>query len=181
MAFRIYTKTGDDGSTGLFGGGRRSKADLRIEAYGTVDELNAHIGLLTAWSPAEEHVALRQIQNELFILGSILATAPGKRPGKMPSLSPEAVSRLEKQIDEMESHLSPLKNFILPGGSQSVSQAHIVRCVCRRAERLCVALASEEEVAPLVLPYLNRLSDFFFVYARHLARLEGRGEVVWGW
>jgi len=130
MAFRIYTKTGDDGSTGLFGGGRRSKADLRIEAYGTVDELNAHLGLLVDYSPKGEHIALRQIQNELFVLGSMLATAPGKRPGSLAPLSGEAVLRLEKQIDEMEAHLSPLKNFILPGGSQSISQAHIVRCVC---------------------------------------------------
>ena len=200
MAFRIYTKTGDDGTTALFGGGRRSKADLRIEAYGTIDELNAHLGLLMAWLPEGELSAFRQMQddastkeaqgsafrqmqqmqNELFVLGSMLATAPGKQPGgSMKPLTADAVLRLEKQIDEMEAHLPPLKNFILPGGSQAVAQAHVVRCVCRRAERLCVALAEAEEVDPVVLQYLNRLSDFFFVFARHLAQIEGVEEFVW--
>ncbi len=222
MAFRIYTKTGDDGTTGLFGGGRRSKADLRIEAYGTIDELNAHLGLLMAWLPEgggvfafrqtqgsafrqkgnkpfgkcfdwltrlatrAQHTAqdsafrqMQQMQNELFVLGSMLATAPGKQPAGFKPLTADAVLRLEKQIDEMESHLPPLKNFILPGGSQAVAQAHVVRCVCRRAERLCVALAEAEEVDPVVLQYLNRLSDFFFVFARHLAQIEGVEEFVW--
>ncbi len=183
MAFRIYTKTGDDGTTGLFGGGRRSKADLRIEAYGTIDELNAHLGLLMAWLPKGGGVfafwQMQQMQNELFVLGSMLATAPGKQPAGFKPLTADAVLRLEKQIDEMEAHLPPLKNFILPGGSQAVAQAHVVRCVCRRAERLCVALASVEEVDPVVLQYLNRLSDFFFVFARYLAQIEGVEEFVW--
>ncbi len=180
MAFRIYTKTGDKGTTALFGGSRRSKADLRIEAYGTVDELNAHLGLLCDWVREQgiSITALRQIQNELFVLGAMLATAPGKKLPMLP-LSVEAVQHLEQQIDDMEAELSPLKNFILPGGAPMVSQAHIVRCVCRRAERLCVALSEQEEISSVVIQYLNRLSDFFFVYARHLARLGGVEEVLW--
>ncbi len=180
MAYRIYTKTGDKGDTTLFGGERRSKADLRIEAYGTVDELNAHLGLLCDWvlKAGGENVALRQIQNELFVLGTMLATVPGKKLSLEP-LSEKSVLNLEQQIDEMEEELSPLKNFILPGGAFSVSQAHIARCVCRRAERLCVALAEREEVNPIAIKYLNRLSDFLFVYARYRAKREQVREIPW--
>ncbi len=178
MAFKIYTKTGDKGSTALFGGARRSKADLRIETYGTVDELNAHLGLLADWSPAAEISALRQIQNELFVLGAMLATAPGKSLNMEP-LSDKSVLRLEQGIDKMEEQLSPLKHFILPGGAAVISQAHIARCVCRRAERLCVALSEREEVDPVAIRYLNRLSDYLFVYARHLARQKGVSEIPW--
>jgi cob(I)alamin adenosyltransferase len=179
MAFKIYTKTGDEGQTALFGGKRLPKSHLRIECYGTVDELNSFLGLVRD-NAADGHIRelLFEIQNRLFDLGANLATDPEKKL-PIPLLSESDIKRLEDEIDEMEETLPPLKNFILPGGNTVVSFCHVARCVCRRAERLVVSLDMEEEVAPLVLQYLNRLSDFLFVLARKLGQQTGAEEVIW--
>lgn len=179
MAFRIYTKTGDQGETSLFGGRRLPKHHLRIDAYGTVDELNAQIGLvrdLSGLRPVRD--LLLEIQNRLFVVGSGLASDPEKSPA-VPDIQESDIARLEQAIDQMEERLEPLKNFILPGGHPTVAHCHVARCVCRRAERLAVALAHEEEVHPLILKYLNRLSDYLFVLARYLGHELGVEEVIW--
>src|SRR5687767_13269853 len=161
---KIYTKTGDDGTTSLFGGKRVSKADLRIDSYGTVDELNSFIGLVRDQEVNEKRrEVLARIQNTLFVIGSILAAEPGNTKVKIPSLKEEDVQFLEQEIDSMDAHLPPLRSFILPGGHTAVSFCHIARTVCRRAERLTTALNAQESVAMLVLKYLNRLSDYLFV------------------
>lgn len=179
MAFKIYTKTGDKGETSLFGGRRLSKNHLRIEAYGTVDELNAHIGLVRDLvEPAGVGSLLFEVQNRLFVLGSSLACDPDSQP-LVPDLKASDIQVLEQEIDRMEEGLPPLKHFILPGGHPTVSHCHIARCVCRRAERLCVALAQEEQVEPLILEYLNRLSDYLFVLSRHIGKQSGAEEVIW--
>lgn len=179
MAIKIYTKTGDDGTTGLFGGARLPKDHIRIEAYGTVDELNAVIGLLMAGT-AEPQVNhwLQHIQSRLFTIGSNLASDPDKDM-ITPDLLEEDVLMIEHAIDQMQEVLPPLRHFILPGGSVAVSSAHLARTVCRRAERRVVTLAHVSEVEPRILLYLNRLSDFFFVLARWLGNREGVEEVKW--
>lgn len=177
---KIYTKTGDAGSTGLFGGRRVSKADLRIETYGTIDELNSYIGLLR-----DQEVNIHRtgfiinIQDRLFTIGSILATEPGNTKVKIPSLIQEDVTLLEKEIDVMDSQLEPMKSFVLPGGHPSVSYGHIARTVCRRAERLVIRLHELEKVDELVLQYLNRLSDYLFVLCRMMAKELGVTDVPW--
>lgn len=179
MASKIYTKTGDDGSTGLFGGARLPKHHIRIEAYGTVDELNAVIGwLITFIDDIEAKSLLLTIQSRLFTVGSNLASDPEKEM-ITPDLVTEDIKTIEDSIDEMQEHLPTLKHFILPGGSPSVSAAHLARTVCRRAERRCVALANESYVEPNILLYLNRLSDYFFVLARWLGQKEGIEEIKW--
>jgi cob(I)alamin adenosyltransferase len=179
MAFKIYTKTGDRGETSLFGGRRLSKHHLRIDAYGTVDELNAHIGLVRDLAgPPEVGGQLFEIQNRLFVLGSSLACDPESQ-SLAPDLQTADIEALEQAIDQMEAVLSPLKNFILPGGHPAVSHTHIARCVCRRAERLCVALAQVEQVDPMILQYLNRLSDYLFVLSRYIGKSAGAEEVIW--
>src|SRR5687768_5952728 len=156
---KIYTKTGDQGTTSLFGGKRVSKADLRIEAYGTVDELNSYLGLVRDQDVNEKRRdILLQIQNRLFIIGSMLAAEPGNTKLKIPFLKEDDVIGLEKEIDVMDSELPLLRVFILPGGHVSVSFCHIARTVCRRAERLCTALHEQEKSDELVIKYLNRLS-----------------------
>ncbi|MCO6360189.1 cob(I)yrinic acid a,c-diamide adenosyltransferase [Roseivirga pacifica] len=177
---KIYTKTGDKGSTSLLGGARVSKAHLRIEAYGTVDELNSYIGLLRD-QPANEQRKdlLKTIQDRLFTLGAELATEPGKDKVVKPDLFDSDVQLLETEMDKMEADLPALTNFILPGGHQSVSYAHIARCVCRRAERISVALGETEPVAEIVTQYLNRLSDFLFVLGRKMAQDLEAEEVKW--
>jgi cob(I)alamin adenosyltransferase len=168
---KIYTKTGDQGTTALFGGKRVSKADLRIETYGTVDELNSWIGLLRDQQVnASRQDFLINIQDRLFTIGSILATEPGNTKVKIPALSADDVVALEKSIDNMDAALAPMKSFILPGGDQSVSFCHIARTVCRRSERLVIALTGHEPVDSLVIQYLNRLSDYLFVLARKMAQ-----------
>ncbi len=176
---KIYTKTGDAGQTGLFGGGRVSKSHLRVEAYGTVDELNAFIGLLHD-SLSEEPVRglLRQVQHRLFSIGAALAADPAGPP-LPPDLVPEDVALLEGAIDHMNEALPELRHFILPGGFPTVSLAHVCRTVCRRAERVVVALHEQAVVPELVLQYLNRLSDYFFILARYLAYLAGAEEIKW--
>ncbi len=176
---KIYTKTGDQGETGLFGGVRLAKDHLRIEAYGTVDELNAVIGLVGDHQTDQDTKAtLFTIQNRLFTIGGHLATAPGKE-GATPDLLPEDIELLETEMDRMDEVLPPLRNFILPGGHPAVSYCHLARTVCRRAERRVVSLAREEEVPLILIRYLNRLSDFFFVLGRYQAHLLGATEVVW--
>jgi cob(I)alamin adenosyltransferase len=167
---KIYTKTGDQGTTALFGGKRVSKADLRIDTYGTVDELNSWIGLLRD-QPVNEirKQFLIDVQDRLFTVGSILATEPGNQKVKIPALAEADIKVLEDEIDAMDSQLEPMRFFVLPGGHQSVSYCHIVRTVCRRAERLTIALHNQEPIDALVIKYLNRLSDYLFVLARKMA------------
>ncbi|HEY3385830.1 MAG TPA: cob(I)yrinic acid a,c-diamide adenosyltransferase [Saprospiraceae bacterium] len=179
MANKIYTKTGDDGTTGLFGGARLPKDNIRIEAYGTVDELNAVIGwLMSTFKDQDTNHLLQTIQSRLFTVGSNLASQPGKNM-ITPDLLGEDVALIEQAIDRMQDTLPPLKHFIMPGGSSSVSAAHLARTVCRRAERRCVTLGQTSEVDPIILLYLNRLSDFFFVLARWLGAKEGVEEIKW--
>jgi cob(I)alamin adenosyltransferase len=177
---KIYTKTGDTGSTSLFGGKRVSKSDLRIDTYGTVDELNSYIGLLRdqpANSSRKE--LLIEIQDRLFTMGSMLATEPGNVKVKIPVLSESDIQFLEKQIDDMDSSLLAMKSFVLPGGHQSVSFCQVARTVCRRAERLAVALHGAEPIDELVIKYLNRLSDFLFVLSRKMTQELGAEETPW--
>ena len=179
MAFKIYTKTGDAGQTALFGGRRVSKSDLRVDAYGSVDELNAFIGLLRDYVQEESlQNVLSEIQHRLFSIGAHLASDPEKFP-MQPDLEETDVALLENEIDRMEEALQPLQNFILPGGHLAVSHAHVCRTVCRRAERLTVALHQVEPISLLAIQYLNRLSDYFFVLARFLALQNQAGEHIW--
>ena len=171
---KIYTRTGDKGETSLLGGGRVSKADLRIEAYGTVDELNAVIGLLRA-STSLAGDDLLDIQHQLFNIGSLLAADKGLKR-QLPQLSDDAAMPLEQAIDSMESNLPELKNFVLPGGNIPAAHAHVARTVCRRAERRVVAL---EDEFPTVVLYLNRLSDYLFVLSRALVYHGGDEEIIW--
>jgi len=199
MSTKIYTKTGDKGMTALIGGTKVPKSSARIEAYGTVDELNSFIGLLIdqlilaaappasstpgpqAPGPAETTPFLREVQDRLFTIGSSLACDPEKEPRlKIPDLREEDVQKVEAEIDRMTGVLPPMKSFLLPGGHVAVSTAHIARCVCRRAERGCVRLQEEPLfVEPLVLRYLNRLSDYLFVLSRYTAHLLQVAEIPW--
>ena len=174
---KIYTKKGDKGTTSLFGGGVFKKDYVRIEAYGTLDELNAHIGHLRDLTEIQIP-ALTSIQNQLFNIGANLATKPGaKLP--FPDLDKSIIAALELEIDQMEESLEALTNFILPGGHPQVSWCHICRTVCRRAERRLVTLANEEEIDQVAIIYLNRLSDYLFVLARTIASRLGVKEVLW--
>lgn len=177
---KIYTKTGDQGTTSLFGGRRTSKAELRIDAYGTVDELNSWIGLVRDQEiNAKRNEALVSVQNRLFVIGSTLAADPGNTRISIPSLKEGDIHFLEKEIDTMDSSLPAMRNFILPGGHQSVSYCHIARTVCRRAERLVVSLSEKETIDILVIKYLNRLSDYLFVLARKMGHELGIEETPW--
>lgn len=176
---KIYTKTGDKGETGLLGGGRVSKADLRIEAYGTLDELNAVLGVLAQYVPAEDVEPIRRIQWTLFTIGSHLAAGRSEKPLPLPILEPEEVRWLENDIDRREAEIPPMRHFILPGSCQSEAYAHLARTVCRRAERRLVALHAQEAVNPLFIEYLNRLSDWLFVLGRHLSHRAGAEEIPW--
>ncbi|MBI1768369.1 MAG: cob(I)yrinic acid a,c-diamide adenosyltransferase [Bacteroidetes bacterium] len=177
---KIYTKTGDQGTTALFGGQRLPKSDLRIEAYGTIDELNSHVGLLRDQSVnASRKETLVEIQDRLFTIGSILATEPGNTKVKIPLLVEQDIVFLEKEIDKMDAQLPPMKFFVLPGGHPSVSIGHVVRTVCRRAERLVIALNAQNPVDALVVKYLNRLSDYFFMLCRMMAHELKADETAW--
>ena len=179
---KIYTKTGDKGTTSLIGGTKVSKAHLRIEAYGTIDELNSYTGLckdlLTDKNSTD---VLKEIQDRLFTIGSALACDPDKETTmKIPDLKEEDISLLEKEIDKMNETLPQMKFFILPGGHPTISHLHIARCICRRAERCCVRLGAEgNKVAPVIIKYLNRLSDYLFVLARHAGHLLNVEELPW--
>jgi len=177
---KIYTKTGDQGDTALFGGKRVSKDELRIETYGTVDELNAYVGLLRDQEVNSERKSiLVEIQDRLFTIGSILATEPGNQKVKTPALLESDIEFLEKEIDSMELTLAPMKSFVLPGGHSSVSFGHITRTVCRRAERLVIRLNKIEKVDAKVIQYLNRLSDYFFVLCRKMTSELKAEETPW--
>jgi cob(I)alamin adenosyltransferase len=179
MGFKIYTKTGDQGQTALFGGKRVSKAHLRVDAYGTVDELNSFVGALNdACAEPDIRSLLTKVQHRLFTLGAHLATESDKS-ALVPGLTEADVDVLEAAMDRMDAQLEPLRNFILPGGHPTVSICHQCRTICRRAERLVVALQADNDVSPLAIQYLNRLSDYFFVLARYLCLRLGVKEVIW--
>jgi cob(I)alamin adenosyltransferase len=184
---KIYTKTGDKGKTSLFGGTRVPKYHLRIEAYGTVDELNSYIGLIRD-QKIDPHTTeiLLKIQNELFTLGSMLATPPekeilksGKERLNINKVGEESIALLENEIDLMNESLPPMSHFILPGGHTTVSFCHITRCICRRAERITTLLSDENNINPQILVYLNRLSDYLFVLARKLTIDNQAQEIPW--
>ncbi|MBC7874563.1 MAG: cob(I)yrinic acid a,c-diamide adenosyltransferase [Ferruginibacter sp.] len=179
---KIYTKTGDKGTTSLIGGTKVPKSHLRIEAYGTVDELNSYIGLckdMLTDDPGKK--ILLEVQDRLFTIGSSLACDPVREPKmRLPDLVETDVELLEKEIDKMNELIPPMKNFILPGGHPTLSQLHIARCVCRRAERCCVRLEMEkEEVEGIIIKYLNRLSDYLFVLSRFAGHQLNIPEIPW--
>jgi cob(I)alamin adenosyltransferase len=182
MAIKIYTKTGDAGKTSLIGGTKVAKSHIRIDSYGTIDELNSFIGMVSD-QLVDEHskTVVKEIQDRLFTIGSSLACDPEKEPlMKIPDLKEEDITYLEREIDRMNEQLPAMKNFILPGGHLAVSTTHVARCVCRRAERICVAMNELDEfIDPLVLKYLNRLSDYLFVLARHSGHLLNAKEIAW--
>lgn len=185
---KVYTRTGDAGKTRLAGGQQVWKDSLRVEAYGAIDELNASVGVVRVMNDemvkhheqAEqlEH-ELRWMQNKLFDLGGILATAPGQEFKNMPQVTGQDVTRLEKLIDRCQKDLAPLKEFILPGGGKVSGFLHQARTICRRAERLCVRLSREEPVDPAIIKFVNRLSDTLFVLARWVAKTQGEPEFLW--
>jgi cob(I)alamin adenosyltransferase len=185
---KVYTRTGDGGQTRLAGGQQVSKDSLRVEAYGTVDELNASIGLVRAMN--EEAIAaigaakqleqdLRWIQNKLFDVGGLLATAPGQTFKNMPTIKAQDAVKLERMMDRCQKDLAPLKEFILPGGGKVSATLHQARTICRRAERICVRLAKEEALDAQLIKFLNRLSDTLFVLARWVAKTQGEPEFLW--
>ncbi len=177
---KIYTKGGDTGKTSLLGGDRKDKSDIRIHAYGTIDELNAYMGLLGDQPVNQSRVAmLREIQNVLFTIGSYLAADPGLDRSRLPKPETDATGTLELSIDEMTGNLPELRSFTLPGGHQSVSFCHIARCVCRRAERWVVTLNQQEVVEPWILVFLNRLSDYLFVLGRQMGHELQVEEIPW--
>ena len=182
MSFKIYTKTGDKGQTSLIGGTRVAKNNIRIESYGTVDELNSYLGLVNDYCDNEKiNLWLREIQDRLFTLGAELATTPVKEVKmKLPDLHLSDIEWMEHSIDEMNEALPEMRSFILPGGHPGASACHVARCICRRAERLCVAMREQdEEVSDIILQYLNRLSDFLFVLARYITHINGKEEIPW--
>ena len=180
----VYTKTGDNGTTSLGNDTRVSKDALRVEALGTLDELNAHLGLTAAMlhdiggNPALGHQLLR-IQNEVFNLGAEIAVVPENDPPSCPHITSDNVSQLETEIDEQNQHLSPLTSFILPGGSQLAAQIHVTRTVCRRSERRLVSLAEKENLRAINIQYINRLSDWLFVMSRHTLKEQNITERFW--
>ena len=174
---KIYTKTGDKGQTSLFNGERRSKDDIRIETYGSVDELNAHLGLLVSkLDDMDLKQVLLGVQRNLFDLGSMLANPTNTSKA---AIAEEDIEALEKGIDNMNENLPELKTFILPGGNETGSLAHVCRTVCRRAERRTITLSGENDIDPITIKYLNRLSDYFFVLSRKLIYDSGDAEIQW--
>lgn len=178
--WKIYTKTGDKGQTSLIGGKRVPKYHIRIEAYGTVDELNSFVGLLRDHDIAEHHKEiLLRIQECLFIAESLLAKDEDNDSIKLPCLTEKDIIILEEEIDRMNEKLPPLTNFILPGGTKEASYAHVARTICRRAERIVIELSEKMPVPTITIRYLNRLSDYFFVLARKLAHDKGAKDIIW--
>jgi cob(I)alamin adenosyltransferase len=177
---KIYTKKGDSGKTGLIGGTRVSKGSMRIDAYGTIDELNSYVGVVRDHLKNEIQIAqLIEIQDRLFTIGSSLASDPEKSNMKIPDLMLEDVSLLEQWMDNMDESLPEMRFFVLPGGHPAVSFCHVARCICRRAERIIVELSKNEFVADLVMVYVNRLSDYLFVLSRKIAQGLGADEQPW--
>jgi len=180
VIMKIYTKTGDKGQTSLVGGTRISKTELRIEAYGTVDELNSYVGLVRDQAVNNDRKdILKEIQDRLFTIGSILASEPEQTKKRIPDLHESDIELLEKEMDRMDESLEPMRFFILPGGHQSVSFGHLARTVCRRAERVVIRLSQETEVDDLVIRYLNRLSDYLFVLCRMMIKDLNIEEISW--
>ena len=179
---KIYTKKGDKGKTTLFGGLSVSKHHIRVEAYGSIDELNSHLGVLIECI-REQHIqrSLEIIQFNLFTIGSLLATPLNKKDILNFDFDPSKIQKLETEIDRMDKELKPLKNFILPGGSLESAQAHVARSVCRRAERIISLLAEQQDVELDILAYINRLSDYLFMLARFLLKNESKQEKIWQW
>lgn len=176
---KIYTKKGDKGETSLIGGDRVKKHHIRIEAYGTVDELNSYIGILRSFATDAINAAvLPEVQDRLFTVGSLLASAPGSKM-IVPDLKDSDTLLLEASMDKMNEELPELKSFVLPAGSIEVAHCHVARCICRRAERLIVHLAEEQEIEADIIQYINRLSDYLFVVGRYTARMQGVAEVSW--
>ena len=184
---KLYTRSGDDGTTGLFDGSRVRKDDPRVASYGAVDELNALVGLVRVFNADLDETeartrleeSLRWVQNKLFDVGGILATAPGQKFKNMPRVTGKDVTGLEQLIDRCQKDLAPLKEFILPGGGKVSGLLHQARTVCRRAERVCIRLAREEPVDPAIVKFLNRLSDALFVLARWAAKTQDEPEFLW--
>jgi cob(I)alamin adenosyltransferase len=177
---KIYTKTGDRGTTSLIGGTRVSKAHVRIDAYGTVDELNSYIGLLGDQPVNEKRKeVLKEIQDRLFTIGSHLASESDQTKRILPDLVEEDITLLEKEMDSIDAQVTPLRSFVLPGGHPSVSFGHVARTVCRRAERAVIHLQQDEEVEDMVIRYLNRLSDYLFMLCRIMTHELGIEEVTW--
>jgi len=182
MKSKVYTLTGDKGTTALVGGSRVSKDDIRVEAYGTVDELNAHIGLLAYKSKVDipdMHNLIFKIQNKLFNIGAYLATPATQNDTPVYGLSADDITEIEQKIDELDEKLPPMRGFILPGGTKLSALCDICRTITRRAERRVVALSGQQPVNPLVMKYLNRLSDFFFIFARYNNVANQVEEVLW--
>lgn len=178
--WKIYTKTGDRGETSLLGGRRVPKYHLKIEAYGTADELNSFIGLLCDQNmDASYRSVLLSIQEKVFVAESLLACDAGCKPENLPVITEEDILFLEKEIDAMNEELPDLEHFILPGGNPAVSSAHVCRCVCRRTERIVIQLSEQERVNERVIQFFNRLSDYFFVLARKIAYDAGIGDIEW--
>ncbi len=176
---KIYTKGGDKGKTSLYGGTRISKSHTRIDSYGHVDELNSFLGLLISKIPnSEQNNLLKAVQQQLFVIGSHLA-AGNDHDFKLPTIENSFIEDLEKAIDGINDKLEPLKHFVMPGGSEAISLAHVCRTVARRAERAIVALDQHESVEPVIIQYMNRLSDYFFILSRYIALLEDIEEVKW--
>lgn len=179
MSFKIYTRQGDDGKTGLIGGDRVAKHHIRVESYGTVDELNSQIGLVRSFiQGSDEESVLSDIQNNLFVIGSHLASSPNSKM-ELPSFQSRIIEQMEREIDRITETLPELKNFILPGATSQGAHCHVARCVCRRAERLVVHLSDIEEIQPFVIKFLNRLSDYLFTLSRHLDQKFGGREIPW--
>ncbi len=181
MSTKLYTKTGDKGQTSLLGGSKVSKADLRIEAYGNVDELNSFIGYLKDHEEVENRLKqqLYWIQEHLFTIGSALATEAGFKGFELPKITEAEVAQLEVWIDKFDQEVPPLKNFILPGGHPAVSWAHVCRTVCRRTERAIISLANSDEVEEVILQFMNRLSDYLFIFARAIGQQLNAPEIPW--
>lgn len=182
MSQKIYTKTGDKGKTSLIGGTKILKSDIRIEAYGTVDELNSYVGLVNDYcNDTHSKNILKEIQDRLFTIGSSLACDPKKETKlHIPDLHETDITSLEKEMDKMNESLPEMKHFILPGGHPAVSITHIARCVCRRTERCCVNLKEHDgNLEPLIIKYLNRLSDYLFVLSRFIGMKNNSPEIIW--
>lgn len=177
---KIYTKTGDKGKTSLYGGTRVSKSDARLEAYGTIDELNSYIGLIRDTQLDDERkIHLKEIQDRLFTIGAHLATDKESKMAQVPDLKESDIEFLEQEMDKMDASLPEMKSFILPGGHVNVSYCHVARCVCRRTERLTIKLSESVDIEPIIIRYLNRLSDYLFVLSRKVAKELGVDEVPW--
>ncbi len=181
MSAKLYTKTGDKGTTSLLGGKKVPKSDLKIEAYGNVDELNSFLGLLKDHNDVENRLKqqIYWIQEHLFTIGSLLATEPGFTGFELPKVTDTEVTQLEVWIDKFDGDLPPLKNFVLPGGHQAVSLSHVCRSVCRRAERSIIALGNEEDIDEVIVRFVNRLSDYLFIFARVIGKQLNVPETPW--